>query len=149
MIKISRVTIVTVALMLCLISLVLSGSAFAQRFVDNGDGTVTDTMTRLMWTKDADPFGRLNWEDAVSRCESFSISGIGGWRLPSMDELVALSHAMQGGHPFTGIQYSPYWSSTTDAPPTDIAWFVNMHNGTVYNFLKTRTYHVWPVRSGR
>ncbi|WP_459936950.1 hypothetical protein [Desulfonatronum parangueonense] len=36
-----------------------------------------------MWTKDANPFGKLNWHDAMARCSSFSISGIGGWRLPS------------------------------------------------------------------
>lgn len=137
------------AFILCLTGLVMSGTAFAQRFVDNGNGMVTDTVTGLMWTKNADPFGRLRWDDAMSRCSSFNISGIGGWRLPSMDELVALSHAIQGGHPFTGVQLSPYWSSTTDAAPTDIAWFVNMHNGSVYNFLKTRTYHVWPVRAGQ
>jgi len=50
----------------------------AQRFVDNGNGTVTDTITSLMWTKDANPFGKLNWHDAIARCSSFSISGIGG-----------------------------------------------------------------------
>jgi hypothetical protein len=94
------------AFMLCLTGLVMSGEAQAQRFVDNGNGTVTDTVTGLMWTKNANPFGRLNWHDAMSRCSSFSISGIGGWRLPSKDELVALYHAIQGGHPFTGVQSS-------------------------------------------
>ncbi len=77
------------AFMLCLTGLVMSGEAQAQRFVDNGNGTVTDTVTGLMWTKDASLFGERNWNDAMSACSSFSISGIGGWRLPRKHELMA------------------------------------------------------------
>ncbi len=66
------------ALMLCLTGLVMSGEAQAQRFVDNGDGTVTDTATNLMWTKDVKALGELTWNDAKAGCASFSISGIGG-----------------------------------------------------------------------
>ena len=137
------------AIMLCLTGLVMSAEAQAQRFVDNGDGTVTDTRTGLMWTKDANPFGRLNWHDAMSRCSSFSISGIGGWRLPSKDELVVFYHAIQGGHPFTGVQWSYYWSSTTFADRSASAWHVDMTSGYVNGDYKTGTGHVWPVRAGR
>ncbi len=82
-------TTAALTLMLCMTGLVITGEAQAQRFLDNGNGTVTDTVTGLMWTKDANPFGTLNWHDAMARCGSFSISEIGGWRLPSKDELVA------------------------------------------------------------
>jgi hypothetical protein len=97
-------TTAALAFMLCLTGLVMSGEAQAQRFVDNGNGTVTDTVTGLMWTKDANPLGDLNHSEALPRIRSFSISGIGGWRLPSREELVALYHAIQGGHPFTGVR---------------------------------------------
>ncbi|WP_052507469.1 DUF1566 domain-containing protein [Desulfonatronovibrio magnus] len=147
--RIKIFTTAALTLMLCLTGLVMTSEAQAQRFVDNGNGTVTDTMTNLMWTKDADPFGRLNWEDAMSRCESFSISGIGGWRLPSRDELVALSHALKGGHPFTGVQSSNYWSSTSSAGYPDDAWFVDMYYGDVVYSYKPYAYHVWPVRAGQ
>ncbi|WP_028572920.1 DUF1566 domain-containing protein [Desulfonatronum lacustre] len=135
--------------MLCLTGLVMSGEAQAQRFVDNGDGTVTDTATGLMWTKDADPFGRLNWDDAMLRCTFFSIRGISGWRLPSKDELVAIRHAIQGGHPFTGVQSSYYWSSTHDADYPGNAWSVSMSNINVNFNYTTLTFHVWPVRAGQ
>ena len=141
--------ILVMVAMLCLTGLVMSGEAQAQRFVDNGDGTVTDTVTGLMWTKNADPFGELNWHDAMSRCSSFSISGIGGWRLPSRDELVTLSDAIQGGHPFTGVRWSYYWSSTTYAGYTGDAWDVYMHSGVVSTNGKTSAGHVWPVRAGQ
>ncbi|SMP62716.1 Protein of unknown function [Desulfonatronum zhilinae] len=142
-------TTAALAFMLCLTWMVMSGEAQAQRFTDNGNGTVTDTVTGLMWTKDANPFGWLNWDDAMSRCSSFSVSGIGGWRLPSRDELVALYHAIQGEHPFTGVQSCNYWSSTTSADNTDNAWVVNMLHGFVDTYLKSYTNHVWPVRAGQ
>ncbi len=137
------------AFMLCLTWMVMSGEAQAERFTDNGNETVTDTETGLMWTKDANLFGELNWHDAMSRCGSFSISGIGGWRLPSKDELIVLSHALKGGHPFTGVQSSDYWSSTTLAVNADFAWYVGMDYGVLYRYFKTYTAHVWPVRVGK
>ncbi len=104
-----------------------------------------------MWTKNADPFGQLNWVDAMSRCSSFSISGIGGWRLPSKDELVALSHCNERrSSPFTRVvQASFYWSSTAYADYTELAWLVDMNDGDVHAYGKSVTRHVWPVRAGQ
>ena len=136
------------AFVLCLTGLVMSGEAQAQRFVDNGNGTVTDTATNLMWTKNADPFGKLNWDDAMSRCGSFSISGIGGWRLPSAEELLALNKAIRSGI-FTEIQSSFYWSSSTTADQPDVAWWVYMNRGQAAYDYKTTQYNVWPVRAGQ
>ncbi len=142
--------IAAMAVMLCLAGLVMSGEAQAQRFVDNGNGTVTDTATNLMWTKNANPFGRLNWYDATASCSSFSISGIGGWRLPNKYELKNLSDAIRGEHPFTGVQSSSYWSSTSYADkPFVYAWAADMLSGRVYTGIKSGTYHVWPVRAGQ
>ncbi len=137
------------ACMLCLAGLVMSGEAQAQRFVDYGNGTVIDTMTNLMWTKNANPIGERNWDDAVSACSSFSISGIGGWRLPSRDELLALYQAMSRGHPFTRVQSSAYWSSTPFADNTDVACRVGMYPVNVGVDCKDSTYRVWPVRAGQ
>jgi hypothetical protein len=141
-------TTAALAFMLCLTGLVMTGEAQAQRFVDNGNGTVTDTVTGLMWTKDANPIGKRNWHDAMAACGTFSISGIGGWRLPSNNELAALYHAIQGGHPFIGVQSSNYWSSTTNADGDIHAWVVFMGNGHVFSAPKHFTYQAWPVRAG-
>ena len=137
--------IVAMAFILCLTELVMTSEAQAKRLVDNGNGTVTDTVTGLMWTKDANPLGPLSWYDAMARCGSFKTAGIGGWRLPSMDELVALSHALKGGHPFTGGQ-SWYWSSTTFADDRADAWGVYMGFGKVSVRSKTNHNYVWLVR---
>jgi len=116
------------------------------RFTDNGDGTVTDNLTNLMWTKNASPIGRKNWDDAKANANSFSISGIGGWRLPTKDELVVLSKAMKGEHPFIGVQSPIYWSSTPGADSTFVAWYINIGNSSVYGDFKTLPHNVWPVR---
>jgi hypothetical protein len=143
-------TTAALTIMLCMTGLVMSGEAQAQRFVDNGNGTVTDTVTGLMWTKNANPFGtRLTWDIAMARCGSFSISGIGGWRLPSKDELVALYHATQGEHPFTMAMSTFHWSSTVRADYTEHAWFVFTGGGQVAAGPKTGAGYAWPVRTAQ
>lgn len=78
----------------------LCSSAFAAdsapgRFKDNGNGTVTDSSTGLMWTLDANPAGReMLWYDAQSFVKKMN-SGAGthgykDWRMPSIKELQGL-----------------------------------------------------------
>lgn len=108
------------AAVFCLAGLIMSGEAQAERFVDNGNETVTDTRTKLMWTKNASPSGTMmSRYDATSRCSSLSIAGLSGWRLPSKDELLGLYRAGLGGQPFTELGgFTYYWSSTTAATNT-------------------------------
>ena len=64
----------------------------------------------------------------------------------------AISNAIRGGHPFTGVILSGptfYWSSTTDADRTDYAWNVNMYYNNVSIYYKAYPNHVWPVRAGQ
>jgi serine/threonine protein kinase len=117
------------------------------RFIDNDNGTVTDTKTCLMWTKDASLIGQLKWVDAIESCKFFAISDIGGWRLPTKDELVILYHAMKDGHPFVRVQKSYYWSCNIVAEFTSKEWYVDMRFGSVHNYSKTIDHHVWPVRA--
>ncbi|MGD8251784.1 MAG: DUF1566 domain-containing protein [Desulfobacterales bacterium] len=63
------------------------------RFVDNGDGTVTDLHTELMWAA-TDNHGDINWQQAV-QWTRFTFSNTipvhyDGWRLPTMAELKSL-----------------------------------------------------------
>lgn len=55
-------------------------------FVDNGDGTITDLATGLMWQQ-ADDGSTRNWEDALRYCQDLSLSGYSDWRLPNAKEL--------------------------------------------------------------
>lgn len=58
-------------------------------FSDNGDGTITDGATGLMWMKNDNGEGIL-WEDALSYAEIFSYAGYSDWRLPDVKELQSL-----------------------------------------------------------
>ncbi|MBN1422789.1 MAG: DUF1566 domain-containing protein [Planctomycetes bacterium] len=69
------------------------------RFVDNADGTVSDTCTGLMWEKDTpmppsaydpDQGGRIQWPMALRYCEDLELAGYDDWRLPNVLELATL-----------------------------------------------------------
>jgi len=85
---------VTSLLMLAmLLSLALWSAALAaDRFVNNKDGTVTDTQSGLMWA-DKDNGFNVNWFAAKSYCEGFTGGGKSGWRLPTLAELAQLYSA--------------------------------------------------------
>ena len=56
------------------------------KYVDNGDGTITDSATGLMWMKNDNGEGIL-WENALSYAEGFEYAGYTDWRLPNAKEL--------------------------------------------------------------
>jgi hypothetical protein len=132
------------------------------RFTDNGNGTVTDNLTGLIWLKNANCFGQRTWTTALSDANSLENgscgltdgSSAGDWRLPNVRELQSLvdygldDPCLPSGHPFTVVQSNAYWSSTTYASSTTQAWGVGMHYGFLYANGKTGGYYVWPVRGG-
>jgi len=58
-------------------------------FVDNGDNTITDVATGLMWSQDDSGEG-MNWEDALAYAENSSYAGYSDWRLPNVKELQSI-----------------------------------------------------------
>ena len=85
--------------LICRVLLVVSLSAMAgvalaeERFVDNGDGTVTDLKRNLMWAQ-TDNHGDIDWKQA-RRWVRFTFSDTiearhDDWRLPTLDELKSL-----------------------------------------------------------
>lgn len=126
------------------------------RFTDNGDCTVTDNQTGLMWSKDANLPGTCKtWQQAWDYANNLTFCGYSDWRLPDSKELMSLiddsqhNPALPSGHPFLNVEQSGYyWSSTTGAYDPDVAWAVYMWYGVVYDVSKSnRNYYVWPVRS--
>jgi hypothetical protein len=134
------------------------------RFTDNGDGTVTDNLTALIWLKNANCFGTRTWAEALSdanglasgSCGLSDGSSAGEWRLPNVNELNSLVDLGQGGspklpagHPFSGVKSFYYWSSTTFEGSKHCAWIVGLHDGIVGFDAKTgSSEYVWPVRGG-
>jgi hypothetical protein len=63
----------------------------APSYTDNGDGTVTDNVTGLMWQQD--PGEKLTWAEAVEYLDEFNEEALGGysdWRIPTIKELYSL-----------------------------------------------------------
>jgi len=58
------------------------------RYEDNGDGTVTDLSTGLMWQKN--PGAKMTYDEAVAGLSSFDLAGYDDWRLPTIKELYSL-----------------------------------------------------------
>lgn len=59
------------------------------RFIDSGDGTVTDTLTHLMWAA-KDNGGDITWDAARRYCTEFTGGGYDDWRMPTIAELRGL-----------------------------------------------------------
>lgn len=57
-------------------------------YVDNGDGTVTDLVTGLMWQQGYS--GKMSQSQAASGASSFNLAGYNDWRLPTIKELYSL-----------------------------------------------------------
>ncbi len=99
-------------------------------FVDNGDGTITDKATGLMWMQNDSGKG-MTWPDALSYAENMNFAGYSDWRLPNAKELQSivdytrspattnsaaidpLFHCTQITNEAGEPDYPFYWSSTT------------------------------------
>lgn len=121
------------------------------RFCDNGNGTVTDNLTGLVWLKNANTFGAgKTWPKALTLVNALEHgkygladhSSKGDWRLPNVKELQSLfdfgiisTVTLPNGHPFDHVQNNPYWSSTTvaDSARWEYAWTVSGRGLTHYN----------------
>ena len=136
------------------------GATAESSFVDNGDGTVTDTNTNLMWGQATDK-NIYTWKQAMDYCDNLTLGGHSDWRLPTRNELQSLVNYRRHS-PAISMSYFPkfkpnyfpytapsdYWASTTSATSaSDQAWFVNFRFGEVYYIDKSNYYHVRAVRS--
>ena len=122
-------------------------------FTDNGDGTVTDDNTGLMWQQTE--AGSKNWEDAIIYCEGLSLAGYTDWRLPNIKELRSIiddriiDGAIETDY-FPDAHMSEYWSSTTSLRYTENAWYVNFSQGSVNLLMDKSNYlYVRCVRGGQ
>ncbi|MCF8507049.1 MAG: DUF1566 domain-containing protein [Caulobacter sp.] len=59
-------------------------------YFDNGDGTVNDEATGLMWMQADSGYG-MDWQDALAYAESLSLAGYDDWRLPNIKELHSIA----------------------------------------------------------
>jgi hypothetical protein len=151
-----------------------AGGALA--YVDNGDGTITDLNTHLMWEKKSADGSIHDWGNFYTWADAFStfIGGLnagGGfaghtdWRLPNVKELQSIIN-FQNYDPAVSPAFNNcalyctvttcsctnsgyYWSSTTDWHYRDYAWYVDFMAGSVhYDGGKGVSFIVRAVRGG-
>ena len=83
-------------------------SANPPSYRDNGDGTISDHVTGLMWTKD--PGSKMTHADAAKNASGCKVGGHTDWRLPTIKELYSLIN-------FNGIDPDPNSEKTGNLTP--------------------------------
>jgi uncharacterized protein (TIGR03437 family) len=120
-------------------------------FTDNGDGTVIDSHTGLVWQQQtSEP---LTWEEALSYAGRLELAGHDDWRLPNIKELRSLNddHVTNPSLNRAGFPASAAvetWSSTTLLNHSERAWTVDFTYGIGSYRDKTEKLRVRSVRGG-
>lgn len=135
------------------------------RFTVNGDGTVTDELTGLVWSEDTqapgppacNPDTWKSWNlahDYIACLNDRAWLGFVDWGLPNLTQLSSLvdwegsAPALPPGHPFLNVEFdATHWSSTTAQYLGDWSWDVDMNDGAVGTAFKGQTHAVWPLRT--
>jgi hypothetical protein len=133
----------------------------AGHFLDNKDGTITDTRTNLTWMRFAmgqtwdgthcigDPI-RYTWD--VASQIVFSFAGFDDWRLPSIDELKSITDPSRldtatDPNIFPNTPSWAFWSRTCDPQVSSVAWYVNSRSGQSTTLNKGSKFLVRLVRN--
>jgi len=144
------------------------GGQVQMRFIDNENGTITDKNTGLIWLKDANCLGIMNWFDATNatanlasgQCGLTDGSVAGDWRLPTQQSWEAFICKLftnpavcnisgrgqwQEGNPFNNVQTGFHWSSTE--LDLDNVWGLFIFDGSeTFGNKSGSDGFVWPVR---
>jgi len=80
-------------------------------FINNGDGTITDLATGLMWTQNDNGSG-LNWQQALDYAENLSFAGHNNWRLPNAKELHSIVDYTRSPATTSSAAIDPIFNST-------------------------------------
>ena len=129
------------------------------RFTNNGDGTITDNATGLMWASDGigegcDWGSSTLWPSAIVWAKGLDFAGYTDWRLPNSQELYSIVDCSRT-EPAIDTNYFPntkwryYWSSTTYAGGPEHALLVCFGYGGVKNNVKNGFTYVRAVRGGK
>ncbi len=138
------------------------------QLIDNGDGTVTDSKTGLMWKKcleglsgnncESGSVNSFTWQEALQQPSTVNnaggFAGYANWRLPNIRELISLIED-QCYDPAINLNYFPNttnhtcWSGSPYMGLSDSAWVVVFYNGNSYDNYRGFTNAVRLVRGGQ
>lgn len=138
------------------------------RFTDNGDGTITDNATGLMWVQDGyanqvtvpatthtveGNWWKYNMGNALLYCERLNYAGYTDWRLPNVKELLSINdygkiNPSIAEPPFTYTKNSSYRTGTYYLTPGVGAMTVSFTYGSIASSSIATALYVRPVRLG-
>jgi cysteine-rich repeat protein len=148
----------------------------ALAYVDNGDGTITDVNTGLMWEKLSDDGSIHDKDNGYTWANAFAVkiatlnagggfAGYTDWRVPNIKELISIVN-YQNTNPSVSPAFDTgcvasctvttcsctvsdsYWSSSTLADFPFLAWFVDFYHGSMLSVAKPSGWLVRAVRGG-
>ncbi len=151
--------------------LILTKTEESQELTSDDDITIIGD---LMWGKEADE--KMNWDDAMEYAENLRLGGYDDWRLPTIEELNKVvilcggisikyeygvddygeivdkniaNETYQANYEEKGFASNDYWSSTTPANYSNLAWSVYLYDGYQCHYGKPTNFYVRCVRVGQ
>jgi hypothetical protein len=125
-----------------------------EHWINNGDGTVTDAVTGLMWQQSTT---EKSWSEALTFCKQLNLASYSDWRLPDKNELLSIIDFSKYDPSFdTNIFDEPdsqwdmyFWSSTTLTYDLYYAFSFEFLYGSESESYKSNQYNVRAVRGGQ
>ena len=120
-------------------------TGYQSAYEDNGDGTITDLVTGLMWQKDMGE--KKSFDSAKATTSNFNLSGYNDWRIPTIKELYSLIQftGMNGGSPESSFLFindayflQPWGDTEAEERYIDAqTWSSSQYVGTTMNNNET------------
>jgi len=117
---------------------------FSSKFVEIGDEIVYDSVTNLLWLKNAHYFPKeFTYDDALKACKNIEIHGLSGWHIPSFEEIKRMRtvYRKQEIHPFINVR--EYYGCVNNKNVYCYFGFNDNRNGTCLGRCDDP---IWPVR---
>lgn len=139
------------AIQICCLLLLFSAPALASLQI-NGNGTVTDSETGLIWQQEATGTAKT-WQEALAYCAALNFDGNEDWRLPNRNELQSIVDYQEADPAIDSTAFpdttGTFWTSTTSAGSGTSAYTVDFSSGAISSADKdANTYKVLAVRNG-
>ena len=126
-----------------------------ERFIDNQNGTVTDSTTELMWMQE-DAWQKeakwFTWDEAIELANYFNSIKFGGfqdWRLPTEDEIQTIYHEQATNLDKYGKEN--HLLSAFPSGGLTTVWLKGEsgHEGTLFDFKNGEFRPMYKSKSGR
>ena len=126
-----------------------------ERFIDNQNGTMTDSTTELMWMQE-DAWQKeakwFTWDEAIELANYFNSIKFGGfqdWRLPTEDEIKSLYHEKASNQDKYGKEIHLFETFPSGGLATVWLKGESGHEGILFDFKNGEFRSLYKSKSGR